>query len=269
MSIPVRVDPAVTAHVGPVPAPDDGGCPMTAPTSRHGRDIDGWINTRCAFGLDGCTDHDCVCTCHDVRVGPFAAQGFGCPKCGSILNAAAAGCDGGWHADNQPRLPAPTGPEPEERMAEQVAQLFHEAYERLAPLHGYKTRDASAATVSEVMAATLAQVSALQADVARLEGVLAEVRRAEAAILGDRGEWERLIAERDELQALFDLQWTCMQTAAERWRQESPIERVSTLPDLGTLLAWLMADRDHWFDQHTALDDEVGRQMPAKENIDV
>lgn len=38
------------------------------------------------------------------RIGPFAAQGYGCPKCGSILNAKAADCDGQWHSDNQPEL---------------------------------------------------------------------------------------------------------------------------------------------------------------------
>lgn len=27
-------------------------------------------------------------------------DGIGCPKCGTILNAKAAGCDGIWHSDN-------------------------------------------------------------------------------------------------------------------------------------------------------------------------
>lgn len=34
--------------------------------------------------------------------------------------------------------------------AEFVAQAFHEAYEELAPLHGYKTREASAVPWDEV-----------------------------------------------------------------------------------------------------------------------
>ena len=33
---------------------------------------------------------------------------------------------------------------------EEVAQLFHEWYEKLAPKHGYKTRDATAVPWSEV-----------------------------------------------------------------------------------------------------------------------
>lgn len=35
---------------------------------------------------------------------------------------------------------------------EQIAQAFHEAYERLAPEHGYKTREASAVPWSDVPA---------------------------------------------------------------------------------------------------------------------
>lgn len=35
-------------------------------------------------------------------------------------------------------------------VAEQVAREFHEAYERLAPDHGYRTREASAKPWSEV-----------------------------------------------------------------------------------------------------------------------
>lgn len=35
-------------------------------------------------------------------------------------------------------------------MAEQVAQAFHEAYERLAPDFGYKTREASAKPWADV-----------------------------------------------------------------------------------------------------------------------
>lgn len=34
--------------------------------------------------------------------------------------------------------------------AEEIAQRFHEVYERLAPLHGYKTREASAVPWEEV-----------------------------------------------------------------------------------------------------------------------
>jgi hypothetical protein len=49
--------------------------------------------------------------------------------------------------------------------AEEVARLFHEAYERLAPEHGYRTREASAKSWDEVpednrklMIATAAEV---------------------------------------------------------------------------------------------------------------
>ena len=36
------------------------------------------------------------------------------------------------------------------RNAEQIAQAFHEAYERLAPAHGYETREASAKPWADV-----------------------------------------------------------------------------------------------------------------------
>ncbi len=43
------------------------------------------------------------------------------------------------------------------------------------------------------------------------------------------------------LQALFDLQWTRMGEATAMWRAEKPDERALIMPDLGDLLAWLMA----------------------------
>lgn len=49
-----------------------------------------------------------------------------------------------------------------------------------------------------------------------------------------------LIAEVDELQALFDLQWTRMGEATELWRAANPGNEL-VMPDLGNLLTWLMA----------------------------
>ncbi len=54
-----------------------------------------------------------------------------------------------------------------------------------------------------------------------------------------RGENEKLRAERDELQALFDLQSTRMEKASALWREAHPSEKL-VLPDLGDLLEWLM-----------------------------
>jgi hypothetical protein len=60
---------------------------------------------------------------------------------------------------------------PETNRAERLAQLFHEAYERLAPSFGYQTREASAKPWSEVpennralMTAVCAEVDAARAD---------------------------------------------------------------------------------------------------------
>jgi hypothetical protein len=50
--------------------------------------------------------------------------------------------------------------------AEEIARAFHEAYERLAPEHGYETREASAVPWDEVpqqnKALMIAVVSSLQ-----------------------------------------------------------------------------------------------------------
>ena len=66
---------------------------------------------------------------------------------------------------------------------EEMAQRFHEAYERLAPSFGYETRRESAVPWAEVpesnrrlMAATVAEaVGPLLAEVERLRGVVADV----------------------------------------------------------------------------------------------
>jgi hypothetical protein len=53
-----------------------------------------------------------------------------------------------------------------------------------------------------------------------------------------------LLAELHGLRQLFDLQWTRMIEATVRWRAEDPTGRALQMPDLGELLAWLMADAD-------------------------
>jgi hypothetical protein len=70
-----------------------------------------------------------------------------------------------------------------------------------------------------------------------------------------------VIRERDDLRTLFDVQWTRMGEASERWRAEDPAGRALMRPDLGALLKWLMddvdracAERDQW--QRTASDIE-------------
>ena len=52
------------------------------------------------------------------------------------------------------------------------------------------------------------------------------------------------LADMAELRALFDLQYTRMTEATQRWREESRAEWAQVLPDLGELLAWLMRRAD-------------------------
>lgn len=47
-----------------------------------------------------------------------------------------------------------------------------------------------------------------------------------------------------DLQALFDMQQKRMAKATARWRAADPATRQHVLPDLGDLLAWLMAETD-------------------------
>lgn len=50
---------------------------------------------------------------------------------------------------------------------EEIAQAFHEAYERLAPEHGYKTREASAVPWADVPAANKSLMTAVAAELIR------------------------------------------------------------------------------------------------------
>jgi hypothetical protein len=75
--------------------------------------------------------------------------------------------------------------------AEQVARLFHEAYERLAPSHGYETRKASAVPWDDVpepnrslmiaVAAEVAPVITAQATAAARDRIRAELRNRAAS----------------------------------------------------------------------------------------
>lgn len=53
------------------------------------------------------------------------------------------------------------------RDAEQVAKAFHESYERQAPDHGYRTREASAKPWAEVPASNKALMVAVVEDLVR------------------------------------------------------------------------------------------------------
>ncbi len=78
---------------------------------------------------------------HDCTVGRPGCDGLGTYRCdefvwGSSCRAWQAR-NGGYAAPDDREVADPTP-------AERLAQAFHDAYERLAPAHGYKTREASA-----------------------------------------------------------------------------------------------------------------------------
>lgn len=70
----------------------------------------------------------------------------------------------------------------------------------------------------------------------------AQLRRQVARVEAERDEARR---EAEELQAVFDLQYTRTTEAEQRWRAEDPEARAHMAPDLGRLLTWLMADADN------------------------
>lgn len=77
----------------------------------------------------------------DCPVGARDCDGPGTYRCDEFVWG--SGCRH-WQARNGGYL-APEGIEEEPASAaEQLARRFHEAYERLAPAHGYATREASA-----------------------------------------------------------------------------------------------------------------------------
>lgn len=73
---------------------------------------------------------------------------------------------------------------------------------------------------------------------ARLEGEASAARTYLAACETRLAEAE---AHNRELQALFDVQWLRAREATAAWQAEDPAARELTWPDLGDLLAWLMA----------------------------
>jgi hypothetical protein len=78
-----------------------------------------------------------------------------------------------------------------------------------------------------------------------------------------------LNALRDELietRALFDLEWTRMGEATERWRAEDPEARALIMPDLGALLKWLMDDADRARADSTP-SPAGGRRMTREEHL--
>lgn len=72
---------------------------------------------------------------------------------------------------------------------------------------------------------------------------------------------ERLRAERDELQQLFDLQRTRTKEADALWQAAN--EKLGTLPDLGKLVEWLMLRGDIAIAEHHAAEARAERLAEA------
>lgn len=154
---------------------------------------------------------------------------------------------------------------------EQLAQRFHEAYERLAPSYGYETRKDSAKPWSEVpeknrnlMTAVCGEMLALLKDDATdTGGALKESSARELQLRKERDEARLEVArlhgardaarmnlterdearqERDELQALINKQHSRVVRANKRWQEDT--QQFLSWPDLGDLADWMVAKRD-------------------------
>lgn len=88
------------------------------------------------------------------------------------------------------------------------------------------------------------QLEAKQREVERLgrvhDELLGKIRDLEARQEELGRQNADALADREDLQELFDLQHRRMGAATELWRAEEPDERALVSPDLGALLEWLM-----------------------------
>lgn len=98
--------------------------------------------------------------------------------------------------------------------------------------------DAAGARLLGEFATVRAQLEAEVADATRRLGIQRDHAAAAGAVI------EGLRAELAGYREVFELGFTRMVEAAERWRAEDPAARALVMPDLGDLLAWLMADAD-------------------------
>jgi hypothetical protein len=99
-----------------------------------------------------------------------------------------------WHALAHPSTPSTDTP----RDAEKIAQRFHEAYERLAPSFGYKTREASAVAWEKVpennrklMIAVCAELFPAPTDTPELD-FGRQIERQLAQLQSERDEWKAI-----------------------------------------------------------------------------
>lgn len=167
----------MTITPGSLPAPDCPLCGRTAVTLTP-RHADTWISETPVevFGVATTL----------IRPGGGELLDWTLNPCGHVLDASE------WElyfniTQGPPRVEGtqrfqrrhdnpPTGPEPhvtelqrsEPLPAETVAQLFHEAYERLAPEHGYTTREATRVPWSDVPPSNRNLMTAVAGQVAPL-----------------------------------------------------------------------------------------------------
>lgn len=122
---------------------------------------------------------------------------------------------------------------------EQIARRFHEAYERLAPEHGYKTRDATAvpwdqvpdnnralmiATVADACQPLLAEVDRLKADYEargnRIESLKREVTKVSLVARRTEDDNDRLKAELAEARQAFADKVQQQSNVMQDWAKE-------------------------------------------------
>jgi len=85
-------------------------------------------------------------------------------------------------------------------------------------------------------------LAALEAAESRADAAYNHCKIALDRLAAAREAMDEAIAERDELQDLFDLQHTRTEKADELWRQAHPSDTF-IIPDLGKLIDWLLEQR--------------------------
>lgn len=130
--------------------------------------------------------------------------------------------------------------------AEVIAQLFHEAYESLAPEHGYRTREASAKPWAEVPEQNKALMVATVQTLLDAGALAARPFEADAELVGEIASLRAELAEARRWQEHYELAASDRACEGADWQDRAEISaaRVRRLEEtLGDLLEVIRNER--------------------------
>lgn len=128
--------------------------------------------------------------------------------------------------------------------AEQVARLFHETYERLAPDFGYKTRTASAVPWDEVPGPNRSLMIAVAAEVAPAIRARAAAAERDGLMRWLHSEAEELRQHSEESEPTFDDQIRAMQRRNQASTSKALITAIAHIAACRNNTAGLLTEGD-------------------------